>query len=186
MTITEYIIDTVGLNPARESPLLFPGDRWNWLPDLCNRFGLTTGAEIGVDGGRFSSRLCRTVDGLTLYAVDPWENERAYRKAAERLLSFENCHMIRDTSVNAAAQFASSSLDFVYLDADRRYESVSIDLLLWSDKVRAGGVICGCCYYNVGGERVQDAVNDWTWTHGIKPWFVLVHHRYPCYLWVKP
>lgn len=188
MNISDYIIEKVKLNSEREPPLLFSGNRWNWLPDLCNLAEFKVGVEVGVSGGRFSKRLCETVAGLTLYAIDPWTiDERSYRKALETLTPLEDCHIIRDYSARAVSQFEDSRLDFIYLDADRWFESVTQDLDLWTHKVREGGIICGCCYYNVKGtdERVKDAVDAWTQKRGIDPWFVLVHHKYPCYLWQK-
>ena len=187
MTITEYIIDRVRLNPQREPPLLFPADRWGWLPDLCNLYDLKRGAEIGVSGGRFSRRLLASVPGLTLYSIDPWaEDDRIYHKALRTLGPFENCHVMRDYSLDVVDLFDDGGLDFFYLDADRRYASVTEDLDAWVPKLRPGGLVCGCCYYNLpGGERVKDAVDDWTAANGIETWFVLVHHRYPCYLWEK-
>lgn len=201
MNISDYVIEKVGLNPEHEPPYLFPGNRWNWLPDLCNLAGFTVGAEIGVSGGRFSKRLCDTVAGLKMYAIDPWEcygqyrdqyrqedMDRTYQRAIEKLTPL-NCEIIRDYSAQAVERFADGSLDFIYLDANRAFESVAQDLTLWSEKVRAGGIICGCCYYNERDHAIgqtKDAVDAWTKAHGIDPWFILVHHRYPCYLWEQP
>ena len=196
MTISEYIIQKVRLNPKRESPLLFPADRWGWLPDLCNEFGFQTGAEIGVSGGRFTKRLCETVPGLKMYAVDPWESyghytqsqrrfDTIYHRAVERLAPL-NCEIIRAHSREAVRQFKDESLDFVYIDANREYQHVLFDLGAWSGKVRPGGIVSGCAYYNeteIG--RVKGAVDAFTAGHRIDPWFVLVHYRYPCYLWEK-
>jgi hypothetical protein len=198
MNLSKHIIETVRLDARRASPLLFPGNRWNWLPDLCNLAGFSVGAEIGVSGGRFSKRLCNTVDGLKMYAIDPWESydesmesqwrmDRAHRRAVEKLSPL-NCEIIKDYSVEAAKGFDDESLDFVHIDANRSYWSVRQDLTAWTAKVRPGGIVSGCCYYNykdVGGGQVKDAVDWWTLLHDIDPWFVLVHYRYPSYLWVK-
>ena len=201
MNISDYIIDKVRLDREHEPPYLFPADRWNWLPDLCNLAGFTVGAEIGVSGGRFTKRMCETVPGLKMYAVDPWEcygqyeechsqkdMDRTYRKAVDRLGPL-NCEIIREYSVQAVGRFADGSLDFIYLDANRTFASVTEDLDLWSEKVHAGGIVCGCCYYNERDYHVgqtKKAVDFWTAANGMDPWFVLVHHRYPCYLWEKP
>ncbi|MBU0791766.1 MAG: class I SAM-dependent methyltransferase [Gammaproteobacteria bacterium] len=201
MNISDYIIDKVRLNREHEPPYLFPGNRWGWLPDLCNLAGFAVGAEIGVSGGRFTKRLCDTVPGLKMYAIDPWEwydyygdrsnqwrMDRAHRKALEVLTPL-NCEIIRDYSAQAVGRFTDGSLDFIYLDANRSFEGVTQDLTLWSEKVRPGGIICGCCYYNERDYKigqVKKAVDFWTAAHGIDPWFVLVHHRYPCYLWERP
>jgi predicted O-methyltransferase YrrM len=196
LSVSEYIIERVKLDTGREPPYLFPGNRWGWLPDLCNECGFQEGAEIGVSGGRFTERMCQTVPGLRMYAVDPWERyghytasqwrfDNAYRRAVERLESL-NCEIIREHSCEAVKRFEDSSLDFVYIDANRAYQNVLFDLGAWTPKVRPGGIISGCCYYNEREHgRVKDAVDAFTAGHRIDPWFVLVHHRYPVYLWER-
>jgi hypothetical protein len=199
MNLSGHVIETVRLDAAHKSPLMFGGNRWQFLPDLFNWAGFTVGAEIGVGRGRFSRRLCETVEGLKLYSIDPWESysyyegrvsqwrmDQAHRKATERLEPF-NCEVMRAFSTEAAQCFDDNSLDFVYIDADRRFQSVLHDLYIWTQKVRTGGVISGCCYYNedpaIG--RVKDAVDGWTAGNRIDPWFVAVHYRYPVYFWEK-
>ena len=200
MSITDYVIDRVKLNPEHESPLMFGGNRWNFLPDLFNWAGFTVGAEIGVGSGRFSRRLCETVAGLKLYAVDPWEYydyyegrvtqaamDRSYRKAVEALDPF-NCEIIRAYSQDAVKRFENDSLDFIYLDANRNFYNVTEDLAQWSHKVRPGGVISGCCYYNERDHaigQVKNVVDYWTRANKIEPWFIIVHYRYPVYFWAK-
>ena len=200
MNVSEYIIETVRLDATHESPLMFGANRWDFLPRLFTEAGFTVGAEIGVGGGRFSKRLCETVSGLKLYAIDPWEAydyyegrvsqsqmDRNYRKAAERLRPFD-CEIIRACSAEAESGFYDNSLDFVYIDANRTLESVTEDLALWTKKVRRGGIISGCCYYNEKDRtigQVKDAVDAWTVSQSINPWFVAVHHRYPVYFWEK-
>ena len=200
MSLSDYVIEKVRLNPEHESPLMFGGNRWNFLPDLFNWAGFTMGAEIGVGSGRFSRRLCETVAGLKLHSIDPWEYydyyegretqktiDRQYRKAQENLAPF-NCEIIREYSGRAATDFSNNSLDFVYIDANRTFDSVVQGLAAWTDKVRPGGVISGCCYYNEKDHvigQVRDAVDAWTQANAIDPWFVIVHHRYPVYFWEK-
>ena len=195
MNLSDHVIETMQLNPEHESPLMFGGNRWNVLPDLFTWAGFTIGAEIGVGGGRFSRRLCETVPDLGLFAVDPWEYydyyegratkstiERSHRKAVEKLTPL-NCEIIRDYSENASLRFPDDSLDFVYIDANRQFKNVLRDLAIWSRKVRPGGVVSGCCYYNDATGQVRDAVD--AWTQDIDPWFLAVHYRYPVYFWEK-
>lgn len=199
MNLSEHIIETVRLDPSHESPLMFGANRWDWLPRLFTEAGFTVGAEIGVGSGRFAERLCKTVPGLRLYAIDPWEvyeyyegrvsrwrMEGSFNKAVFRLAPL-NCQIVKKYSLEAAADVPDNALDFVYIDADRRYDSVWADLAAWTPKVRAGGVISGCCYYNEAPEigQVKDAVDDWTEAHCINPWFIAVHYRYPVYFWEK-
>lgn len=198
MNLSEHVIDWVRLNPAHESPLMFGGNRWSFLPDLFNWAGFETGAEVGVGGGRFSRRLLETVPGLKLHSIDPWESygyyrgrvsqwrmDSSYNKAVEALAPFENCEIIREYSADAAGRFGDGSLDFVYIDANRTFANVVQDLATWSAKVRPGGVVSGCCYYNDPHGRVKDAVDAWTRANRIEPWFVAVHYRYPAYFWER-
>lgn len=200
MNISEYVIERVKLESNRESPLMFGGNKWNFLPDIFNWAGFTVGAEIGVSGGRFSARLCRTVPGLKMFAIDPWKHnedymprysqkdmDRTHRKAVARLEPF-NCEIIREYSADAVGRFEDNQLDFVYIDADRRFEHVVEDLAAWTDKVRPGGIISGTAYHNYNDHnvgRVKDAVDAWTRANGIVPWFLVVHYRYPVYFWEK-
>jgi hypothetical protein len=54
--------------------------------------------------------------------------------------------IIRDFSINAAKTVQYDSLDFVYIDAIHTFESTLCDVLLWSQKVKKGGWICGHDY----------------------------------------
>lgn len=51
--------------------------------------------------------------------------------------------LIESLSWDAAAQYADSSLDFVYIDADHTYESARRDIVAWWPKVKYGGIIGG-------------------------------------------
>jgi len=202
MNLSEHIIQTVGFPEGRQSPLMFGANRWDWLPRLFTEAGFTIGAEIGVGGGRFSERLCQAVPGLRLlYAIDPWEAydyyegrvsrwqmEGSFNRAVFRLAPL-NCQIVKKRSLEAVQDFPDNALDFVYIDANRTYQSVWDDLAAWTAKVRPGGIISGCCYYDESREigMVKSAVDDWTYGSGgeIDPWFVAVHHRYPVYFWEK-
>ena len=200
MNINELVIKTIGIDPQHESPLLFPGNRWNFLPWLFDAAGFKVGAEIGVGGGRFSKHLCETVRNLKLYSIDPWQCydyyesrysqahfDRDYRKAKEVLAPY-NCEIVRDYSFAVAPKVRDEALDFVFIDANEDFDNVTRDLRDWIPKVRRGGIISGTCYYNFRDHdicQVKDAVDTWTKVHNIDPWFVVVHQRYPTFFWVR-
>jgi hypothetical protein len=197
-SISEYIIERMKLDVSREPPYLVPADRWNLFPHLFNAAGFKRGAEVGVGGGRFARRLCEEVNGLNLYLVDPWRvydyyagrydqahMDRDFRKAMHRLRMFD-VRFMREFSHVAVNQYEDGCLDFVHIDANRTFASVSRDLELWTPKVRKGGLLCGTCYYDerdpsIG--QVKKAVDAWTMLRGIDPWFVAVHPRYPAWFW---
>ena len=128
------------------------------LPQFFVDMGFKVGAEIGVARGEFSEKLCKA--GLRIYAIDPWI---AYRGAgrharrqvdqdyvygcAQRLLApYENCTIIKKTSIDAAKDFRGQSLDFVYIDGDHSFPVIASDIYEWYFRIRKGGVISGHDY----------------------------------------
>jgi hypothetical protein len=129
------------------------------------------GAEIGVFAGDLSKRLLMRPN-LELLMVDSWE--QAVSTSAYGLGDFhgtltqkqqdEYCELtrlvtqfagkratiIRKTSLEAAKDVPDASLDFVFIDADHSYEACRADILAWTPKVKAGGLICGHDYENPG------------------------------------
>jgi hypothetical protein len=51
--------------------------------------------------------------------------------------------LVQADSADAAGRFADGEVDFVYIDADHRYQGVSRDIRAWLPKVRKGGTIAG-------------------------------------------
>ena len=128
------------------------------LPQLFVDLGFKAGAEIGVERGLFSEELARV--GLTLHSIDPWLHcpawphqqgqrrmEQMYEDAKARLAPYENCTMIRKTSMEAVQDFADASLDFVYIDGNHEFRYVAEDLHEWPKKVRKGGIVSGHDYF---------------------------------------
>lgn len=174
--------------------------------DLCHRFtdqGFQRGAEIGVWEGAFSEQLCRTIPNLQLVCVDPWHAydaygsekknnqarlDAAYQIASDRLLPFD-CELLRMTSEAASALIPDGSLDFVYLDGNHAKPFIEADLVLWSPKVRSGGIVAGHDYELTERHariQVKAAVDAFTGLHQIAPWYVLAAEKAPSYFWVQP
>ena len=154
----------------------------NWL-------GLSgDGVEVGVFKGEFSDLLLRTWRCNSLVSVDPWRHFPATKyvdacnlSQADHDLNFDatvnllrdygkRSRVLRATSDAAAAQFASSSLDFVYLDAQHHYEAVREDISLWYPKLKRGGVLGGHDYLDgkleSGLYGVKKAVDDFAASGG--------------------
>jgi hypothetical protein len=161
------------------------------IPELLNRRGLLgTGVEIGVQKGRYSEFLLDHWRGARLISVDPWlevledeyvdranvpqgQHERYFRKTTGRLARFGTRSEIRrTTSVEAAAEVADRSLDFVYIDARHDRESVLEDLAAWYPKMRPGGIIAGHDYvdgwFPSGHFTVKSAVDDFFGRLGLR------------------
>lgn len=138
-------------------PVEIPNCSRDDLPELFVDLGFKVGAEIGVAGGEFSEKLSKK--GLEVYAIDPWLSyedykhsrgqkamEEVFLSARERLAPYPNCKIVRKTSVEASFDFVDRSLDFVYLDGNHQLMYIIQDLVIWSRKVKLGGIISGHDY----------------------------------------
>lgn len=127
------------------------------LPEILNAYGcIERGVEVGVCKGEFSEVLLQNWPG-TLWLVDPYasvdgypehyDHERNREAMCSRVRPFgARAILLRSTSLEAATTFRDGELDFVYLDADHRYERVREDLHAWWPKIRAGGIFAGDDY----------------------------------------
>jgi len=172
--------------------------------DLAKHFaglGFKVGAEIGVADGRYSEILCQTIPGLRLYGIDPWKEyagnwrsneyqDKAYEKADKRLEKY-GVDLLVQTSLEASVDFEDGCLDFVFIDGDHTFDSVMLDILLWSPKVRNGGIVSLHDYYKHHAGGVIPAVDIYTKIHNIDlniiPRYEDGHpdDKAPCAWWVK-
>ena len=138
------------------------------------------GVEIGVYRGEYAESLLETWNGRRLYLVDSWrhlpeyvdvlnvsddEHENNLRITHQRVRRFgDRVQIIRATSPSAAFGFADHGLDFVYIDANHRYEAVFADLNAWWPKLRVGGLFSGHDYLDgtwaAGEFGVKRAVDE--------------------------
>lgn len=162
------------------------------LAELFVEFGYKKGAEIGVSEGFYSEILCKTNPDLELLCIDPWEPtfkitprkvRRLEKEARERLAPYK-ATLIKDYSLKVVRDIPDKSLDFVYIDANHEFDSVMMDIINWTTKVRPGGIIAGhdFCHSKYGG--VVFAVEAYTRAHRIDPWYVTRCDREPSWFWV--
>lgn len=129
------------------------------------------GAEVGVHRGDFSQRILDIVRPSTLHLVDPWvyraapiysrshyggaggvnqaAMDRRYAAVSDRFAAQQRSRQVvmhRAASVVVADRFPDNHLDWVYIDADHRYEAVRQDLAVWLPKLRPGGILAGDDY----------------------------------------
>lgn len=152
------------------------------LPEFFKHLGFKVGAEIGVYKGEFTEKFCQK--GLKMYAIDNWliykiagvvvrgqkgqdRQDHLYESTKKRLASYKDCVVIRKNSMDAVADFAPESLDFVYLDADHSFRGIADDLYEWYWRVKKGGIISGHDYAYTG-TNPRDANNFKTYCH-VKP-----------------
>ena len=124
-------------------------------------YQLGQGAEIGSFKGEYAKEILKTWTGK-LYLVDVWRelnvqdyndgsNQKEYlniiNQCCNNIKNYEDrCFMVRSDSENASKLFLDESLDFIYIDANHKYEFVKQDISLWFPKVRKGGVVAGHDY----------------------------------------
>lgn len=141
---------------------------------------LKNGAEIGVARGQFSKFMMDTIPDLHLMSVDQYKvygrisatrRQRQYVQAKRRLSGYPTNTLVVDTSMNVALRTPNESLDFVYIDADHKFNGVVCDVVEWAKKVRKGGIVSGHDYFNRKTYGVRDAV-DLYCKHNNKKLFV--------------
>lgn len=174
------------------------------LASLFADLGYTKGAEIGVNSGRYSIILCNTVPNLKLICVDPWraygppeaitrrnqwKMEHYYNHCVKTLSPF-GTEFMRTTSIEASKIVPDSSLDFVYIDAMHDFDNVMVDIILWSRKVRTGGIVSGHDYAQLYDFGVMQAVHAYMKAHSITSYYITQpDYDYgasvPSWFWVK-
>lgn len=134
--------------------------RWEVLEKLIKDHGWSRGAEIGVLKGQTYKHLLTTCPDLELWGVDTWDTAAyaAQRKELKRpkepsldleavyrdLDDWRHKHarargrLLRMDSLKAAAGIwiPDGYLDFVFIDADHRYEGCKADIRAWRPKAR--------------------------------------------------
>jgi predicted O-methyltransferase YrrM len=175
------------------SPVRIKGYTRQNLAQLFAGLGFVRGAEIGVAEGIYSEVLCQNIPNLKLLCVDLWsryakkgnsDQERCFAITQRRLAPYP-VEYIRKPSMDALADVQDGSLDFVYIDADHRFDFVMRDVIEWSKKVRPGGIVAGHDYYHFKKSGVVEAVDAYTFAHQIHEWFI-DDQREPSFFWVKP
>ena len=122
---------------------------------------LGKGVEVGSFEGGYANEILKEWSGK-LYLVDVWRplnikdyedssNQHSYKTIINKCLDNisgheDRCFMIRGDSVNGAELFNDESLDFIYIDANHKYEFVKQDMETWFPKLRNGGIFAGHDY----------------------------------------
>ncbi len=164
------------------------------LGKLFAELGFKEGAEIGTDQGEYAEFLMKTIPDLNLLCIDPWRtqayeyNEQPesrepqsffdsrYQETVGKLKSFENCHIIRESSMEAVSIVGNNNLDFVYIDGNHDFLNVTQDIHYWLKKVRSGGILAGHDYVRYPSRKfnhVQKVVNAYTQSYHLLPVFLV-------------
>ena len=201
-----YIINKFNLNhEAKDYPHKIKGLNRNGLIDLWKDLGYKVGAEIGVAKGSFSNLMFKGIPGLKMYLVDPYTKYKDVSRhvkphpeievIAHRLMEGCNAIWIKEPSEVAFSKIQDKSLDFVYIDGNHKHDYVMLDIILWSRKVRNGGMVSGHDY-NTASRRskreVRLALENYTKQHRINPWYITDNRvqnyksdRHASWFWIK-
>jgi len=205
----DYILKKFNLQDNGQRFIEIPNTTREDLGVIFRELGYKTGAEIGTLKGDFAEFLCQTNEGVKLYAVDSYVAYRGYREhrvpgelegyeeeARKKLAPF-NVEFIKEFSMDAVKRFKANSLDFVYIDGNHAFKQVVDDIAEWYARIRPGGIISGHDYIKhkeSHGLHVVQAVQGYTDSYGIRPYFVLgekdskegdSRDRFRSWFWIK-
>jgi hypothetical protein len=155
------------------------------------------GVELGVYEGGTSAALLKALPDLHLIMIDPWcewgpdssyhrdpkmgknDNKQWAAHRAEAISAVdpyrERTQIIQATGDLACFMFEPGQLDFVFIDANHRYDEVRQDIDEWLLKIKPGGLLCG---HDYGGRQqgvkqaVDEAFGDRVTTPGMLLWGV--------------
>ena len=174
-------------------------ERGATLGNLLNALGLVNkGVEIGVYRGAHTDHLLKYWKGKQLVATDWWQtqfiNSGQKKTSQRRLLPYVKegrCVLLDLESGQASTLFEDYSLDFVYMDAAHDYESATRDILLWTDKIKPGGLLIGHDFidkddiHSICG--VKSAVFDYIKPmRGVQLYEMNGHHERPEFIIAAP
>ncbi len=187
----EYLIKRFNIQLARKGASDIHGVNRTEMAKVLHELDFKVGVEVGVAQGWHAEILCRENPKLKLYCVDVWDlypgyNEytdriKRYFKEAKARLSSYNSVIVKKFSMDALADFADESLDFVYIDGAHDFKSVADDICEWTKKVKIGGIVFGHDYKRSRDTHgkypvdVKDVVQAYTYSHSIAPWFILAN-----------
>lgn len=131
---------------------------------LVSRYPHKVGAEVGVLKGENSVNLLDKLPGLKLlYCVDTWRGKLGPSNMEKCMLELkpymDRVKILRMRSEKAAKKVPDLSLDFVFIDANHRYESVILDINSWMPKLRSGGLLSGHDYIDYKKEGIKSGYN---------------------------
>lgn len=131
------------------------------------------GLELGVYKGDLSVKILNLWPESIMYLVDIWteigneyndvcNNDEQLQNmidTAKNIKGHEHrAHMIRTNSQIASNLFDDEFFDFIYIDANHRYDAICRDISLWFPKLRKGGVFSGHDYININWYDSQENI----------------------------
>lgn len=143
------------------------------LAELFAEKKFNLGVEVGVLGAGYSQVLWNANPALKLFGVDsyPRAQWRRHKDRAVKVYAENNGQLIEKPSLEAVNDFEDSSLDFVYIDGNHDFDNVMRDIIVWTSKVKTGGIVSGHDYvpgnYLIDYFGVREATLAYTKCHGL-------------------
>lgn len=138
----------------------FEKKRTDIIHFLNERYPNGIGCEVGVLRGEFSKHLLSNWNCKTLYLVDCWEDHHEdydelfhdhntnFKIMNQNLLPFhDRIQICKGYSDKIVHNFNDEMFDFIYIDANHSYEGCKLDLDLYWNKLKKGGIIMGDDYH---------------------------------------
>ena len=135
---------------------------------------------VAARGKTVQIKVVDLFEDLGQHIPGEWSKEWRSRFEGNHGFAGGRCCPVQADSVQAAECEADESLDFVFIDADKHYNSVMADLQAWWPKLKPGGILAGHDYVDPGWPGVTSAVHDWAFGAGVK-----VHYAPPHAFWVQ-
>jgi len=129
------------------------------IAKFCNRHGFKIGVEIGVSEGKNAKVFCEEIQGLHFLGVDPYLDHPSMAITAKKNLQGYDATILQMTSLDASSEATNRFYDFAIIDGNHTFANAMLDILLWTKKVKVGGLIICHDYYHFHGSGVIEAVN---------------------------
>lgn len=121
------------------------------------------GIEIGVERGWFSQTILETCPNLKLFLLDCWDYPiknyidrdlgsinvqiEIMKNTLDNIKNFfSTVRIIKGYSEEFSVFFPNNYFDFIYIDANHKYDEIKKDLEIWYPKLKKGGLFSGHDY----------------------------------------
>jgi predicted O-methyltransferase YrrM len=150
------------------------------LGKVMNDMGVKKMVEVGTRYGASAILWKQHIPDLDLTCIDPYRAYHRIRQESQDKIYAAAClhaeqygfKLIRKASLDAVDDFEDESLDAVNIDDDHTFDACVQGIIRWARKVKKGGLVLVHDYCAFGLSGVMWAVNGYTHSHKIDPWFV--------------
>jgi predicted O-methyltransferase YrrM len=145
------------------------GNRKHVLQRLIEKNNFKTMAEVGVRDGRTTFYLLDNIPDLKIFAIDT--NTKTFYGETEKQKYGNRLVPLQGLSEHMADCLEDASLDLVFIDANHSYEYVKKDIIKYTPKLKATGLLTG---HDIDYPGVNKAVNEMIPFYEVAPNFVWI------------